>query len=527
MTKFAKTTLTFTTPKLTFLFFTLFFILINFSTTYSLTTNTQSHSQKSKSVFIDAEEDFSFLSNSQNYPNLRIHVDYTLLEEGPMKDYIEYELMPPVIDYFQSALKIKRPLKTPITVPKTQEKICGKPTPEIFHTTGASADLSLIVVNETLINSTCVATAYTCHRTQSGRPVIGRLMFNGIALPLPEGNHLVHERNMNLAIHEMMHLLGFHIPSYKFFIDENGNPRENHFRETSINGENRMIMDVEPLTQRLRKHFGCPSIPGMLLENDGGAGTRNAHFERRLFLYEIMTSGVLYGQRISEFSLALLEGTGWYVPDYSFAEPFHFGEGQGCEFYYGPKISEKTDEFCVDEGAIGCSPTGRGKGRCSKDSKSDNYTYYHPKLINDCESTTTINFARLKEHEVFGKDSGSKCFSGTLSLNNNNAKSTGFCFRYQCKGEGLDTELEVSIGSTKAICKEAGPMKVFGFSGFLDCPDPVAYCKTIGKPFCPRNCMGRGECVEGKCVCKPGFMGNDCSRNTTKGDFLENLKITF
>ena len=511
-------TFTFTILKLTFLFF----LLINHTISK---IHSQIHNHQPK--FIDAEEDSTFGPNPQNYPNIRIHVDYSLLEESSVKEYIQNELIPPVIDYFQAALKIKRPLKTPIKVPPTQEEICGNPTPQIFHATGALADLSLIITTSTVPNSTMVATAYTCRRVQSGRPAIGRLVFNTKGFLLPEGNFLIHERNMNLAIHEIVHLLGFYPPSYKFFVDEKGNPRTDHFRTFHINGEKRKILDLEPLTQRLRKHFGCPSIPGALLENDGGPGTRNVHFERRIFLYEIMTSGVLYGQRISEFTLALLEGTGWYVPDYSFAEPFPFGQGQGCDFYYGPAIQETTDEFCVEEGEIGCSPTGRGKGRCSKDSKSDGYAYFYPKLINDCESLTTKTFARLKEHEVFGKDSGSKCFGGTLSLKKKEARSTGFCFKYECRGQGLDTELEVSIGDTKVVCKEEGPLEVFGFKGYLDCPDPLAYCKTIGKQFCPRNCMGRGECVNEKCVCKPGFSGKDCSLGAARKGFLSNLKNSF
>lgn len=50
-----------------------------------------------------------------------------------------------------------------------------------------------------------------------------------------------------------------------------------------------------------------------------------------------------------------------------------------------------------------------------------------------------------------------------------------------------------------------------GFVGFFDCPDPDTFCTTQGLEFCPRGCMGKGSCVDQKCVCDEGWEGLDCS----------------
>ena len=36
---------------------------------------------------------------------------------------------------------------------------------------------------------------------------------------------------------------------------------------------------------------------------------------------------------------------------------------------------------------------------------------------------------------------------------------------------------------------------------------------------CPSNCNGKGECVNGKCKCYPGFSGVDCSSSTRDFSF--------
>jgi len=110
---------------------------------------------------------------------------------------------------------------------------------------------------------------------------------------------------------------------------------------------------------------------------------------------------------------------------------------------------------------------------------------------------------------------GSKCFSENLTTAKT-VTATSFCFIYNCQGSGLNTTLALKVGSLNVTCCAKGPVKVTGYNGKIDCPDPLTFCSTIGQSYCPRNCMGRGTCVKNKCVCNTGFVGVDCALNSNE-----------
>ena len=53
------------------------------------------------------------------------------------------------------------------------------------------------------------------------------------------------------------------------------------------NGKTITYLNVEPLTTKLRKHFGCPTLEGAYLEDDGGSDSAGWHFERTYFMNEV------------------------------------------------------------------------------------------------------------------------------------------------------------------------------------------------------------------------------------------------
>jgi len=464
--------------------------------------------------FLDVQE--AFLSDegrllaTTDYPDLRITADYTPLVDGTLefRNYVKYQLLPPVIDYFEHALSIKQPLTSPLKV--SSSTICGFTTPKALLT-GTYTDFYVLVGSDQ-DETNWVASAGACLLSSSTkRPLIARMLFNMVYTKAATGDILGHEKNMYLTMHEMMHALGFTGSSFKYFIDANGNTKTGHIKTVLLNGITRTVLDVEPLTSKLRAHFGCSTLPGAFLEDDGGAGTEGSHFERRHFIYDTMTSGVIHGRRITEFDLAVLEGSGWYMPNYTYAEPFYFGKGQGCNFLY-KSCSSSTfnyDEFCTGS-SRGCSPVGRGGGVCTVDTRSDDCSYHIPNVEYDCENPEAEDNARYPEIETFGRTAGSKCFAGNLTRLTKSSQ-TSFCFKYTCSGTGLTTQLAVMVGTTKATCLREGPLRVSGYNGQLNCPDPLTFCNTIGKKYCPRGCLGRGTCVNNVCKCNIGYSGVDCA----------------
>jgi leishmanolysin len=348
----------------------------------------------------------------------------------------------------------------------------------------------------------------------TGRPLIARTVVNPSQVPIPNGDVLVHEKNMLVILHEMIHGLGFSSSSFPYFIDSNANRLNEHITTSNIGGQTYGVLNVPVLTNKLRDYFGCNSVPGAILENSGGSATASSHFERQFFLYELMTSGSILGLRTSELTLTVLEASGWYAPDDSYGEPFTFGQGQGCSFlnYQCTGSSMWDNEFCTGTNAQrGCSPTGRGGGYCNSDPLLGNCRYMYAFENQDCEYDDGYNDARLPNVEVYGRGAGSKCFTGDLNTRASSNGQTSFCFKYTCNNNGLATTLDVQLGSTSVTCTQAGQMTVDGYYGSIDCPDPMTFCSTVGVQYCPRNCMGRGTCVNNTCQCDAGYSGTDCA----------------
>ena len=60
---------------------------------------------------------------------------------------------------------------------------------------------------------------------------------------------------------------------------------------------------------------------------------------------------------VSALTLAALEDSGWYVADYSVAEPLAWGRHRGCTFASADCVDGDplTSEFCNVEGGHGCT----------------------------------------------------------------------------------------------------------------------------------------------------------------------------
>lgn len=107
-------------------------------------------------------------------------------------------------------------------------------------------------------------------------------------------------------------------------------------------------MIVSPFVKWVaRKHFNCPSMPGVRLENEGGKGTKGSHWDRAEMGDETMCGSSMNEQRYSIFTLAFLGDSGWYYPVWKKADRFTWGYGEGCAF--GKNLCrgrQKFVEFC-------------------------------------------------------------------------------------------------------------------------------------------------------------------------------------
>uniref|UniRef100_A0A1B0GDZ8 Leishmanolysin-like peptidase n=1 Tax=Glossina morsitans morsitans TaxID=37546 RepID=A0A1B0GDZ8_GLOMM len=163
--------------------------------------------------------------------------------------------------------------------------------------------------------------------------------------------------------HEILHALGFSVSLYAFFRDAKGKPRtprksdtgKPHLNEKlqihqwsnntirkvirenwSVRGghvRREIDMMVTPkVVEEVRKHFNCDKLEGAELEDQGGEGTALTHWEKRILENEAMTGTHTQSPIFSHITLALMEDSGWYKPNYSMANTLSWGKGLGCNF---------------------------------------------------------------------------------------------------------------------------------------------------------------------------------------------------
>ncbi|XP_012332058.1 leishmanolysin-like peptidase isoform X3 [Aotus nancymaae] len=140
--------------------------------------------------------------------------------------------------------------------------------------------------------------------------------------------------------HEIIHALGFSAGLFAFYHDKDGNPLTSRFadglppfnyslglyqwsdkvvrkverlwavRDNKIVPHTVYLLVTPRVVEEARKHFDCPVLEGMELENQGGVGTELNHWEKRLLENEAMTGSHTQNRVLSRITLALMEDTG-------------------------------------------------------------------------------------------------------------------------------------------------------------------------------------------------------------------------
>lgn len=78
---------------------------------------------------------------------------------------------------------------------------------------------------------------------------------------------------------------------YNHFLDEKGIPRgKDVLKKVMKRGKETHILDLPRLTKLARDYFGCDSIEGVEMENQGGSGSLGSHFEHRMVREDLMVS---------------------------------------------------------------------------------------------------------------------------------------------------------------------------------------------------------------------------------------------
>ena len=183
------------------------------------------------------------------------------------------------------------------------------------------------------LNSNTLASAGAYKIENDGRPFTGRLNIN---YNVDYSKEKSQEYLESILIHEFTHVLGF---SNFFFT----NYFNNVFWKVDNYGVNRTYINSSKVIEVGKKYYNCDNIEGIALEEYGGSGTVGSHWEARILLGDYM-NGYTYTEEqvISEFTLALLEDSGYYKVNYYTGGLMRYGKHKGCAFLYTECVDKTT-----------------------------------------------------------------------------------------------------------------------------------------------------------------------------------------
>jgi hypothetical protein len=278
---------------------------------------------------------------------------------------------------------------------------------------------------------------------------------------------------------------------------------------------------MSTLSAKARDHFGCTTLDGVELENQGGSESWGSHWEKRIFGDELMTAVVTgVDSPLSDVTLGFLADTGFYdVSSYTAA---YDGDGDlsqgaqdnlwlsnaGCSAVTSKCISTSgststpvANVFCTESSSTEmCTYDRKAKGSCNKGTQAANYAASFYQYFGD---TTTYGGVAVADYcpivqkasnrictntadatlegstvaamgQAYGADS--RCFTSSLwnpSAGTQQTKTAG-CYAYECMSASkvAITATYNSVNYVVACTTSGATIEITGWQGQLTCPDP-------------------------------------------------------
>lgn len=228
----------------------------------------------------------------------------------------------------------------------------------IYSAEPTQADFILFVGVKDSPNNNWLAFASFCAVDQkSHRPVAGFIMFNESKVKYTEGAYLT---QLETFLHEAFHVLFFHPILFERF-PPNSKGLSFMFQDDKLVWKLR----GDSVLREAREYFDCAQMDGVPLENQGSRSSAGSHFEKVVFADELMTPDEMLKTRISKFSLAVAQDSGYYEVDLAKGESIFWGKNEGCSFVDQKCSSEHIDEFCSKANQVGCSDNSVYRTSCT------------------------------------------------------------------------------------------------------------------------------------------------------------------
>ena len=485
-----------------------FILFLNFSLLFSFKCGHDKIKQTPKIL-----NDSIIINNStrrlDSYHSISFFVDYTQMDSdgygtSSYRSFIKNSISTS-LKVFSELLKVKRSGKLSISRPTECSSKITKYDSSIKN--GVDYDIILIPIIDPNLEDGVDAAASACFLEPStNRPIMGYVLLNK--------NYAYTKINAQefltmLLLHEITHVLVFSDDLYEHF-QYSGDVTTTQ----TINGVSRTLIQTTKVKKAASKHFGCSSVVGVELENQGGEGSAGSHWEARIMLGDYMISTDYPEIVISDITLALFEDSGWYEVNYYTGGLFRFGKGQGCKFLTSSCLSSGESnfewDFCDTASEFKCTSNNLNRGFCY----ITNYTSRLPEAyqyfdnakkggwepVDYCPVTLSYSSSsyyfngncingELDDYESsypsslgFSISESSICIESSLIYSSDNSLSIygyerAMCHKIKCNSN--DKTITVDIGKTTIDCPtDGGYMEVDGYKGTIRCPPYNRVCTS-------------------------------------------------
>ena len=389
---------------------------------------------------------------------INIYVDYEVLD-SQVTDATNLNNLKGAMDLAINAFKKYLTVSTSDTYSFTASEINGfnadftsSDVPNLIsQSSNWGGDVFLVPVIDSDLPSGVDAAAYPLTLDSNNkRPILGCVCL-GSHYDFTKTNY---QRYLGmLLLHEISHILAFNDQLFKYFKDVT-----NPVNTLKIGDITKTYLSTPKVLEYARGHFGCPSLNGVELENQGGEGSAGSHWEARIMLGDYMISTDYPELVVSDITLAVFEDSGWYGVNYLTGGLFKTGKAEGCNFLQkNCIIDEKTNsylDFCDKTEDEVCSPGLLDRGECyiaRYSSVPDIYQYFTDTTLGGyvpadycpvamSSASSSGNFYLYSRCDAQGKASFHSGLTEELS-------TTSFCFQSSLLSTGASAELKTQYGN--------------------------------------------------------------------------------
>jgi hypothetical protein len=369
------------------------------------------------------------------YTPIRIYLESTYFE-SQVQDFPYLKNTLPLLK--EALITAIKGITALIEVEEETENLYSNITPDFFKTHGIykwnpifdngsdiNSDFLIIVKidnNNELTRGVLASAIPIMQDSVTGRPLVGLLIISSDSNVYNYGR--IKEYFSQVFLHELTHALGF---LYTMFYHFPGGFDKTVARYT-IRGEERNVIITPKVLEVARKYFNCSNIIGVELEDQGGPGSENSHWEQRILLGDYM-GAIIYQEEmtISEITLALLEDSSWYKINYYTGGLMRFGKNGGCGFLGNYCLNQdlktdfKNEFFDFEE---------RFTPSCSAGRQSRTYSFLKPYHIIE-DQKYYFNFIQINDNIYYSGAYFSVDYCPIHSQND--SESFGSYFTGNCK----------------------------------------------------------------------------------------------